>query len=56
MNFLKNLSPLNLYLFSILCFVGANLTRSKSLEIYYTLLVLGVLFFVFGLTKRIKNK
>lgn len=55
MNFFKNLSSLNLYVISILCFVGANLMRSGSVELYYSLLVVGVLLFVFGLSKRIKK-
>ncbi len=56
MDFFKKLSSLNLYLISVLCFVGANVLRSQSIAIYYTLLVLGVMLFVFGLTKRIKKQ
>ncbi|MCW2119836.1 hypothetical protein M2326_002148 [Flavobacterium sp. 7A] len=56
MDFIKNLSSLHLYMISVLCFVGANLMRSKSIELYYCLLLVGVLGFVFGLTKRIKKR
>ncbi|WPR71279.1 hypothetical protein SLW70_15265 [Flavobacterium sp. NG2] len=56
MNFYHKLTPLNLYLLSILSFVAANLIRNNSIEGYYVFLVFGVICFVLGLTKRVKSK
>jgi hypothetical protein len=58
MNFssLKNLSSMYLYMISVVCFVLANIIKDNSMVFYYILLVLGVGFFVFGLTKRIQKQ
>ncbi|MBP2282641.1 hypothetical protein H4V97_000959 [Flavobacterium sp. CG_23.5] len=45
-----------LYLVSIISFVLANLVRDKNRELYYFLLVFGLIFFVVGMIKRIKNR
>lgn len=57
MNFssIKNLSSIYLYLISVVCFVLANVIRDKNIIIYYVLLVVGVVFFVLGLTKKAKK-
>jgi hypothetical protein len=57
MNFssFKNLSTIYLYLISVGCFVLANLIRDKNIIIYYFLLVIGLGFFVLGLTKKAKK-
>jgi hypothetical protein len=54
MNFfaIKNLSPLVLYVMSVVCFVIANVIRDNSIVFYYLLLVLGLGLFVLGTTKR----
>lgn len=58
MNFssIKNIPTMYLYLGSIFSFVLANMIRDKNITFYYVLLVIGVLFFVFGLFKRIKKQ
>jgi hypothetical protein len=58
MNFssLKNLSAMYLYMISVVCFVLANIIKDKEIVFYYVLMVLGVGFFVFGLTKRIQKQ
>ena len=53
---MKNLAPIYLYMISVVCFVIANIVRDKVLFLYYILLMLGVVFFVIGLKKRISNK
>ncbi|MBG6111515.1 hypothetical protein IWX84_002401 [Flavobacterium sp. CG_9.10] len=58
MNFssFKNIPTMYLYLVSIISFVLANLVRDKNRELYYFLLVFGLIFFVVGMVKRIKNR
>lgn len=58
MNFssIKNLSTIYLYLISVVCFVIANVVRDYNMIFYYILLILGIGFFVLGLTKRIKKQ
>jgi hypothetical protein len=53
---LKNTPPMYLYLVSIISFILANLVRDKSLGFYYFLLIIGLVFFVFGIMKRLKSK
>jgi hypothetical protein len=53
---LKNSSPIYFYFISIASFVLANLIREKSIEFYYALLVIGLVFFFLGLMKRMKTK
>lgn len=52
----KNWSPIYFYFVSIISFVTANMIRDKNLVFYYILLILGIVFFVLGLTKRIKKQ
>ncbi|SEG12546.1 hypothetical protein SAMN04488130_10698 [Flavobacterium urumqiense] len=58
MNFssFKNTNPIYFYFISISSFVLANLVRSKSINFYYFLLLVGLVFFVLGMVKRMKNK
>ncbi|SHM45227.1 hypothetical protein SAMN05216269_104246 [Flavobacterium xinjiangense] len=58
MNFssFKNTNPIYFYFISISSFVLANLIRSKSISFYYFLLLVGLVFFVLGMVKRMKNK
>ena len=56
MNFFKNISPIYLYMVSIICLVLSNVVREINANLYYALLVLGVLFFILGMTKRIKKQ
>jgi hypothetical protein len=58
MNFssFKNSNPIYFYFISITSFVLANLVRGKSIGFYYFLLVIGLVFFVLGMVKRMKNK
>lgn len=53
---MKNISPIYLYMMSVVCFVIANLVRDKIILLYYILLMLGVILFVIGVKKRIQNK
>jgi hypothetical protein len=52
----KNISPIFLYLLSVISFVLANLFRDKSDFLYGFLLVFGAGFFIFGFLKSRKNK
>jgi hypothetical protein len=58
MNFsiFNNLKPIQFYFVSIISFVTANLIRDESLVLYYILLIFGLISFVFGLIKRMKDK
>lgn len=53
---MKNFNPIYFYFISIASFVLANLIREKSIEFYYALLVIGLVFFFLGLMKRMKTK
>jgi hypothetical protein len=53
---IKNLTPIYLYLISVVCFVLANIVRDQFNILYYILLLLGIVFFVMGFRKRINNK
>ncbi|MES2239942.1 MAG: hypothetical protein V4497_06740 [Bacteroidota bacterium] len=53
---IKNISPVYLYMMSVVCFVVANLVRDKIILLYYILLLFGVVFFVIGFKKRISKK
>jgi hypothetical protein len=57
MNFssIKNLKTIYLYLISVFCFVLANFVRDNTIIIYYILLVVGLGFFVLGITKGRKE-
>jgi MFS superfamily sulfate permease-like transporter len=55
-SFLKNISPMYLYLVSIISFVLANVTREINVTLYYALLLLGLVFFVLGLLRRMQSK
>ncbi|MNX41538.1 hypothetical protein D3C86_719440 [compost metagenome] len=52
----KNSSPIYFYFISIVSFVLANMIREKSISIYYALLLVGLIFFLLGLVKRMKSK
>ena len=58
MNFssFKSSNPIYFYFVSIIAFVLANVVRDKNISLYYFLLLVGLVFFVFGLLKRIKSK
>jgi uncharacterized membrane protein YcaP (DUF421 family) len=58
MNFssIKNSNPIYFYFVSIIAFIVANLIRDKNIGFYYFLLVIGLVFFVLGFMKRLKNK
>jgi hypothetical protein len=58
MNFssVKNIKTIYLYLISVFCFVIANLIRDINIVAYYVLLVVGLGFFVLGLTKKTKQQ
>lgn len=53
--FFNNLKPIQFYFISIILFVIANLVRDTNLSIYYILIIIGVISFVLGLMKRMKN-
>ncbi len=57
MNFsLKNIPTMYFYLVSIVSFVLANLVRDKSVSLYYSLLLIGLVCFVLGFMKRLRTK
>ena len=55
-SFFKNTNPIYFYFISISSFVLANIIRSKSIDLYYFLLIIGVIFFVIGMVRRVKSK
>lgn len=58
MNFssLKNISTMYLYFGSVICFVLASSNKDTNVNLYYLLMVIGVLLFVFGLFNRTKKQ
>ena len=58
MNFssLKNIPRMYLYFGSIICFVLANSNKDTNVNLYYLLLVFGVLLFVFGLFTKTRKQ
>lgn len=55
MNFIKNLKPIQLYMTSVIFFIIANLLKKEYYDLYLFFLVIGVLLFFLGLSKRIKK-
>lgn len=55
-DFMKNYNPIHFYFVSIIAFVLANVFREKSIPLYYALLLIGVVFFVLGVIKRVQNR
>jgi hypothetical protein len=53
---MKNFNPIYCYFVSIIAFVLANVFRDKSVPLYYVLMMIGVVFFILGVTKRIRTK
>lgn len=53
---MKNYNPIHFYFVSIVAFVLANVFREKSIPLYYVLLLIGVIFFVLGVIRRVRNK
>lgn len=53
---LKNVPPLYLYFASIVSFIVANLIRDINSNLYYFLILMGLIFFVVGFMKRLKTK
>ena len=51
----KNISPIYLYMISVVCFVIANVIRDQYINLYYILLIIGIIFFVLGFKNRISN-
>ena len=58
MNFssLKNIPTMYLYFGSVICFVLASSNKDTNVNLYYLLMVIGVLLFVFGLFNRTKKQ
>lgn len=52
----KNIAPIYLYMVSVICFVIANIIRDQYINLYYILLIIGIIFFVLGFKNRISNK
>lgn len=55
MEFYKNLKPIHLYLCSIVFIVLSNVVRDKNQSIYLAFLILGVILFALGFSKKIKK-
>ncbi|HEU4790460.1 MAG TPA: hypothetical protein VFS71_12290 [Flavobacterium sp.] len=53
---MKNYNPIYFYFVSIIAFVLANVFRDKSIPLYYALLIIGFVFFVLGVIRRVRNK
>ncbi|WP_169736898.1 hypothetical protein [Flavobacterium daejeonense] len=52
---MKNIAPIYLYMISVVCFVAANLVRDQYLNLYYILLIVGILSFFIGFKNRGKK-
>lgn len=52
----KNIAPIYLYMISVVCFVIANIIRDQYINLYYILLIIGIIFFVLGFKNRISKK
>lgn len=55
-DFFKNSSPMTFYIISIISFFIANYVGNKNLTIYFSLLVIGLVFFVLGILKRFRSR
>jgi pilus assembly protein TadC len=55
-DFFKNSSPMTFYIISIISFFIANYLGNKNLPIYFSLLVIGLVFFVLGILKRFRSR
>ena len=55
MEFYKNLKPIHLYFCSTLLIVLSNVVRDKNQSVYLILLILGVILFALGFSKKIKK-
>lgn len=55
MDFFNDLKPMHLYLSSIICIVGSSLLKNNYHTLYIIFLILGVILFFLGMTKRIKK-
>jgi pilus assembly protein TadC len=55
-DFFKNSSPMTFYIISIISFFIANYVGNKNLQIYFSLLVIGLIFFVLGILKRFRSR
>jgi len=53
MDFYKNIKPIYFYFASILAFVLSNVVRETNTPLYYICLLLGTIFFILGLFKRL---
>jgi hypothetical protein len=55
MEFYKNIKPIQLYMCSILFIVLSNLVKKDYYTLYIIFLLLGVILFFLGISKRIKK-
>jgi len=55
-NFFKNISPIYFYLISLISFGLANYLHKTNNTLYYTMLILGIVFCFLGFYKRLKNR
>ena len=55
-DFFANTPAITFYVISIISFFIANFVRDKNFTIYFGLIIIGLIFFVVGLTKRFKRK
>ena len=53
---MKDISPLQLYFISLICFVIANVVRDKSQFAHGAFLGAGVVLFLFGVYKKVSSK
>jgi hypothetical protein len=55
-NLFKNISPIYFYLISLIFFGLANYLHKTNSTLYYTMLILGIVFCFLGFYKRLKNR
>jgi hypothetical protein len=56
MDLFQKIKPIYFYFISIVAFVLANLVGNKNAILYYPLLIVGLVFFLLGLMRRMKTK
>jgi hypothetical protein len=54
--FIQNNSAMTFYIISMICLFIANYVKEKNITIYLSMLIIGIVFFVFGLIKRFGSK
>jgi hypothetical protein len=55
-DFFKNSSALTFYIISFFCLFAANYIGQQTIGLYFTLLIVGLGFFILGILKKFRSK